>query len=188
MGADVQLSSEDWRELNVFFSNFVEARVEPFQLGEVTNEALVHFAVLHNFINRYRFFEQDPNHPGNIRIAASRIAESVEKYFGIADVSHQSVEGADYSRGYYSMGNGDGEIWPFAHLVELRSLGANEYEAYVQNYSMLDYDVDKYGTTEDDWRRMGYDFERDERMRTRIRRVNENGSERYILLEYVLAD
>jgi hypothetical protein len=188
-GSEVRVSPQEWRRLNVFFSNFVEASVQPFRRGEVPPATLVQFGVLHILINAPQRVQREPGRPDYGRLSASDVTAEVTKYFGVPFSRHQSLGGAyswiQYANGYYVFPRADGETYPFAQLNRLIDLGGGEFTATFSVYQMADYDVDRYGTPVEQLRRSGYEVERLSEMRGRIRRVRESGRDRYVLLEYL---
>lgn len=189
-GRAVRLSGADQRALNVFVSNFVEAGVEPFARGGLSNQARLRFGFLHTVINRQRFIEGDWAARDGLRLAPVRIAEAVRKYFDVGVERHEDVydQGyllARYDRGQYRFGWGDGETYPFGHVTGLRDTGGGTFEADVQAYQGEDVDYDPYGTTEADWRRRGLAVERLGRFRATLRRAT--GPARYVLTSWAAA-
>ena len=190
-GSEVRVSPQDWRRLNVFFSNFAEASVKPFRRGEVPPATLIQFGVLHILINAHQRVQNMPGRPDYGRLTARQVEAEITKYFGVPFSRHQSLSGdyswIEYANGYYVFPLADGETHPFAQLNRMTDVGGGEFTATLSVYQMPDYDVDLYGTPVDQLRRSGYEVERLSEMRARIRRVRENGRDRYVLLEYLPA-
>ena len=190
MGSEVQIYSDDWRELNVFFSNFAEAFVEPFREGSVPDETLICFGFKHNVINREQYAEAVPNERVGFHVV--HIENAIQKYFGVRFTRHRSVESmychATYADGYYIFSPAAGEAYPFAQVDHMISLGERKFSADLRVYRIGDYPVDQYGTPVRQLRRLGYDVEQLMEIRARIKKVRTDDNERYILLEYLLAD
>lgn len=185
--SDVRLGPQQWRHLNVFFSNFAEASVQPFQRGgEIPPATLIRFGFLHNLINADQRVQDAPGRPNHGRLSASHVEAAIKKYFGIRFSQHGSLEGIEYVNGYYVFPLADGETYPFAQVNSLTDLGNGEFAATLSVYQMSPGDdVDQYGTAVEQLRRRGYEVELVSEMRARIRQVREDGRDRYVLLEYL---
>ena len=58
---EVSLSTEEQKKINIFFSNFSEAGLEPFKSDQITDEMLINFGVIHSYINNRKSFEKADN-------------------------------------------------------------------------------------------------------------------------------
>ena len=188
-GGEIVPTSAEWRRLNIFFSNFAEANVQPFRENHLPAEELIRFGVLHNLINASQRIQAVPRRPGYGRLPGNHVSAAARKYFGADRVQHQSLAGdyswIQYADGFYVFPRADGESLPFAQVANLRDAGEREYIAGVTVYRMIDEDVDRYGTPIEQLRRQGYEVEVVAQMRARIRKIREAGQDRYILLEYL---
>jgi len=130
----VNLSKSQQKEFDTFFSNFAEANLESFtQKNGISNEELIRFGIMHNYINRkHNFVRVDDN---NVKIKKEYIEESAKKYFGKSIQNHKTIEGVAYSNGYYSMPQADGEAFSFAQINKLSDIGGNKFEAEVNVYT-----------------------------------------------------
>ncbi|HYJ78566.1 MAG TPA: hypothetical protein VEW03_03115 [Longimicrobiaceae bacterium] len=190
-GTEVRLDPQEWRRLNVFFSNFAEASIEPFAPGEVPATTLIQFGVLHNLINAFHRVQAVPGRPDQRRLSASQIGSTIMKYFGVPFTRHQSLDGdyawIEYAGGYYVFPLTGGETYPFVQVDRLGDVGNGELIASLSTYRIPEEDdADRYGIPVEQLRRTGHEVELQGRMRARIRRVRENGEERYVLLGYAL--
>lgn len=187
-GTAVEVDAQLRRRLNTFFSNFSEAGIRPFRAGAIPGETLIQFGVLHNVINAPQRFQSVPGSEGMQRIPARQIEATVQKYFGVAVPRHKSLTGAyewiRFSGGFYLIPAADGETRPFSQISRLSRLPNGEYLAAVNVYMGEPAFEDWHGTPES-WRRAGDEVERIGTIQARIRRVRENGEERFILLEYL---
>ncbi|HBE79932.1 MAG TPA: hypothetical protein DDW65_19455 [Firmicutes bacterium] len=77
-GKVVKLEAEQEKQLNTFFSNFSEVRLQPFREGEMNDETLIRFGILILCIDPVDLWEQT-FHIGGISKKAS-IRRSI--YFG----------------------------------------------------------------------------------------------------------
>lgn len=204
-GPEVRLDPEARRALNVFFSNFAEAEVQPFRQGAVPHLALVRFGVLHHVINAPERIEHVPGPSGDHRLRASDVGAAVTKYFGVrlphrattardsaafagAD-GHDGYHRAAYADGYYAFTLGDGAWEGFAQVHRLFDVGGGEFVAWVGVYAALGRGDEVYDTPLETLRAYyGEDFYAGPEMQARIRRVREGGRERYVLLEWLQRD
>jgi hypothetical protein len=130
----VTLSLTEQKKLNTFFSNFAEASLESFTQSEgIKDEALISFALTHNYINCHNKFE--PQGDYDVKIKKSYLEETVIKYFGKTISNHKSVEGATYNNGYYTIPQSDGEAYTFAQVEKFNDIGDSKFTADVNVYT-----------------------------------------------------
>jgi hypothetical protein len=133
------MTDEEWRALNVFFSNFSETDLPDFSAGDYEDGALIGFAVHHNVINDSGLFKDDPGFGdgGGSYIEAKHVNAAVKQYFGIEHVTPR--DGGDfvlYRDGkYYWDDVFEGAPW-FAgsQALELRDNGDGTLSAIVEDY------------------------------------------------------
>jgi hypothetical protein len=186
-GREIQLGKEEWKKLNVFFSNFPEVFLYPFSEGEITNDELLRFGIAHNYLNNPNLIEEFSSTSG--RLSAKYVEASIKKYFGIAQVIHHSIDWHDYKDGYYSIRYASGEAYCFSQVTKLIDVGEGDYVAYVNEYiASSGFTGDPHGT-ESLWEKHE-ENPPDLRLRARaiIRKVNEDGKSRYVLLEYLFLE
>lgn len=181
----IQLNQIEWKRLNTFFSNFSEVFLKSFEKGQINNKDLISFGVLHNKRNNYKLFQRhDFNY---LKLDKKYVEASVEKYFGIKSITHESTNDAIYKDGYYIMPDGDGEAFLFSQVTKFIDIGNGYYVAYVNIY------VASSGFTGDPHGNFKIWQEDDEgdiprliqKMKATIQKVISNGSSRYILVEYL---
>jgi len=131
-GKVVTLSSAEHKKLNIFFSNFSEAYIEPFTEGNIPDEELIKFGVLHNFKNNFKLFE---NMGDELKIKAGAISKSIEKYFGKTFSAHKSTKDYRYKGGYYFIPNADGEAYTFSQVASISDAGGDKYTALINVYT-----------------------------------------------------
>ncbi|SDZ15438.1 zinc-ribbon domain-containing protein [Tindallia californiensis] len=140
----LSLSYDEHRALNVFFSNFAEVFLLPFEAGEIRDSELLRFGFFHNYVNNtsrmnYREFEA--------YLREDHLFESIDKYFGIDMTERNPDRGQipmEYRDGYYFFPAADGETPPFAQLVEIYDLHDGTYQAIFDIYEALSFDVFSY--------------------------------------------
>lgn len=79
------ISDNDWKALNIFFSNFSETHFEDFNYKKYNDKALIDFAMHHIVINNRNYFEGDS-------VDKKYINATIKKYFGIDKITPQSIE------------------------------------------------------------------------------------------------
>jgi hypothetical protein len=182
------LDSAQWRRLNVFFSNFAEVGLSPFGRDSVPPASLIQFGVLHSILNASRQLQPAPGRANYERLPTAAVEAAIEKYFGVRFSEHRSLTGPyawiAYEGGYYVFSEAAGETHPFAQVNSFNDVGNSEFSASITLYSMPDVPVDPYGSSIESLRRAGHDVQALARMRARVRRVEGNSQNRYVLLEY----
>ncbi len=130
----VELNTKEQKDLNLFFSNFAEVNLASFTQEKGIGDAeLIRFAVMHNYINNNkRFVSVGEN---NSEIKKDFIDESAKKYFGKSVSNHQSVDGAEYGNGFYTVPDAGGEAYTFAQVVNFSDLGDADYKAELKVYT-----------------------------------------------------
>lgn len=176
----LSLSYDEHRALNVFFSNFAEVFLLPFEAGEIHDSELLRFGFFHNYVNNtsrlnYKGYEA--------YVHEEHVLESIEKYFG----THRPLENLDrgqipmeYRDGYYFYPAADGETPPFAQLVEIYDHHDGTYQAVFDIYEALSLDVFSYEPKSHWSEEVKTNTQFVRRMESQIRRKGE----RFILLSY----
>ncbi|MGH4138400.1 tetratricopeptide repeat protein [Clostridium sp.] len=206
---DVILNQELQRKLNVFMSNFAEVSFDiSFEEGKISDRQLILFGFRHNYRNYYRGivlhgtkrFEFEDSHD---KLKKEYIDDAVKRYFNIKKIQHQTIAPdenssykLEYRNGYYYQMHGDGESpIDYSVVFKIEDIGDGKYIIYTKNYHTSEYNpkvdlqYDFYSLNfakseqiyKDDLN--GYEVEM---VMSKIQKINENGSERYILLEYKL--
>jgi len=129
----MNLSTEEVKKLNTFFSNFSEVMLSDFKRNEIPDNKLISFGVFHNHINNYKKFEKEGEY--DIKIKKEYVEESVQKYFNLKITNHQSTDEIIYKNGYYIITNSSGEAYFFSQLVNLYDIGNDEFLADVNIYA-----------------------------------------------------
>ncbi|MGE5607555.1 MAG: hypothetical protein ACM3YE_17920, partial [Bacteroidota bacterium] len=113
---EIKLNRGEWKKLNTFFSNFSEVFLRPFERGQISNEELVNFGIFHNKINNYKLFQA--YNSSDLKLDKKYVEASVEKYFGIKTITHESTGDATYKDGYYFISDGAGEVYLFSQVTK----------------------------------------------------------------------
>jgi hypothetical protein len=180
---EIKLNKGEWKKLNTFFSNFSEVFLRPFEKGQISNKELVSFGVLHNKRNNYKLFQ--PYNSSYLKLDKKYVEASVEKYFGIKSIIHETVEDATYKDGYYIMPDSSGETYLFSQVTKFIDIGNGYYIAYLNiYYAGSGFTGDPHGNLkswekEDDVPNLG------KKMKATVQKVTLNGKSRYILIDYL---
>ncbi len=183
-GREVALTPAEKKALNTFFSNFSEVAVKPFRGGELSDKDYIDFGVFHNFINNNaRFVRKDGE--GRVKIRASYVDESVNRYFGKKIKKHQPADSIDFRDGWYSISWAAGEAVSFSQVTGWHDNGNGTFTATLDVYvAGSGWTGNPHGTMKD-WEKDGDVPDRASRMKAVVKKVTENGKSRYVLIEYL---
>lgn len=130
----VNLTVDEKKSLNVFFSNFSEMNLNSFtQANGITNDELIRFGVMYNYKNNFkRFVKVGEN---DAKIKKEFVDESAMAYFGKKVTTHKSISEISYSAGFYTIALADGESYTFSQINQLEDLGDQKYSAEVTEFN-----------------------------------------------------
>jgi hypothetical protein len=187
---DVPLTPMERGRLNIFFSNFSEAGVQPFDRGLLSDAQLIKFGIWHRYRNPSKNpktpdFEHIPGSASKMRLRKERVDGSCLYFFGRKPTQHFSIKDYPFDGQGYIVSFGDGDPVPFSYVVAFRSLGANRYEAIVDDYEAHDF-WPGYPNTPPSGREefSGDPYTPFQQMRAVVRKVSGEGKPRYLLEEY----
>lgn len=180
---EIKLNQGEWKKLNTFFSNFSEVFFRPFEKGQISNKELVSFGVLHNKRNNYKLFQ--PYNSSYLKLNKKYVEASVEKYFGIESITHESIGDATYKDGYYIIPDGAGEAYLFSQVTKFIDIGNGYYVTYLNIYvAGSGFIGDPHGNLES-WKEEGDVPRLSRKMKATVKKVTSKGSSRYILIDYL---
>lgn len=182
---EVQLSKDEIRKLNIFFSNFSEVYLEPFEKDNISNQQLIQFGFYHNYKNNWDLLKFEDS---SVKIDGKHVEGSVNYFFG-KSVKHESVdENLVFKDGNYYHPPAFGDPLPFSQVKELIDLGGDYYLACVDNYNFKipPFDTEMFYNPIDEW----YDKYKDSvmligRIKATIKKVIDDNNTRYILIDYL---
>jgi len=186
---EIQMDKYTKIKLDTFFSNFSEAFVEPFEDGNISNEALIHFGIMHIIKNNWshrsnNLVEERAADPNNGYIKDTYVDNAAYYYFGKRISAHKSIQDYPYKNGYYIFPFALGEGPTFSQINKLYDLGDNYYKAEISVYYAYNgFEGDPHGTM-NDWEKGEFPPELEKNMVAKIKKVFEDGKERYILISY----
>lgn len=172
------------KQLDTFFSNFSEAYVEPFEKGKIEDANLIRFGVLHVILNDSKLIEKKgENNFGYIK--AENVDGATLYFLGKKPQKHTNIEGYSYENGYYKFPRASGEVYTFSQIDKLYDLGSDTYKAEVSIYTASSGFAGDYHGTAEQWKASGEDIPKlNKKINAVIQKINDNGKERYILMEY----
>jgi hypothetical protein len=185
-GKEVNLTAKEKKELNTFFSYFSEVFLDPFTKESITDKDLIIFALGHNYKNNYERFEKGDK-PYNVKLKASFVDETVNKYFGRKIKKHQSIDPVRYVKGKYICPDNSSEEFSFSQIENLYDLGNNLFLANVNNFNADPAWTGDTHATLQEWKKKDEGVrvpEISEKMKATLQKVIENGKSRYILIDY----
>ncbi|MBC8060955.1 MAG: Ig-like domain-containing protein [Clostridiaceae bacterium] len=188
----VQMGKTLKDKLDTFFSSFAEADVKPFQNSDISDEELMNFTILNIYKNNWdlkgynKLVETRSGDINNGFVKAATIDTITYKYFGKKVTVHKSIPGYTYEKGYYKLPRASVIIYPFSQVNKLYDLGNNLYIAEISIYQpSINFVGDPHGSL-DNWLKSDPHSPPtlSKKVTTRIKKVNEAGKERYILISY----
>lgn len=180
---EVKMGQALRQSLDLFFSNFSEARVPPFERGRITDRQLLEFGVLHRILDEKGLEPLSPRHAqfggGGWRLAGERVSGAAAYYFGRVPTKYASVLGVAFKNGYFYGRYADGETYDVARVTRLLALGGGFFRADVDIVTpdSPNADLDK------PWEETGAVSRR---MRATIREVGSGKSRRFVLIDYAV--
>lgn len=164
------------RTLDTFFSNFSEARVAGFTPATLSDEALLKFALTHNYINNFKALKPSRD-KRSVLVPAAVVDQTTEKYFGRTLSVHQGAP--------YSVPLADGEAVPFSQIRTLTARGeAGHYQAEGIIYQPGGPGALDVHATPQSWKAQGEEVQESGRFTAAIDKVSSGDAERWVLREY----
>jgi len=141
-----KLNRSERNALHVFFSNFAEAWLFEYNENDYDSNALINFALWHNYINYEDRWNSDLAPPGCL--AKIYVDSVIERFFGIKNIDHTDYNREDqlnwseyFIEGYYSYGVGEGDPLSFANVHALYNNNDGTYTAVYGSYCIVDGDI-----------------------------------------------
>lgn len=180
---EVKPSKDEWKKMNIFFSNFSEAFVKPFEKEQICNKALIDFGIIHNKLNNNSLLKSyDSLH---FKLDKKYVESSVDKYFGIKSITHETTENSIYKDGYYITPKSTGEVYVFSQVTKFVDIGNSYYIAYLNiYYAGSGFTGDPHGNL-NIWKDEGDIPRLGNKMKATVLKVTSNGNSRYILVDYL---
>lgn len=183
----VELSAIEKANLNNFFTSFSEIYLPTFSQNNIPDSVLIQFGVYYNYRNNFKMFKQIPE-DSKASINQVQVADTAFKFFSQKIKKHQAIEGVVYNNSNYVIYNADGEAYRFSQVLEMVDLGEGVYQATIEIYSASSGFTGDINGNPKTWitnESVGDVPKSEGKMKAKIRRVNEQGKTRYVLLEYL---
>ena len=182
---EISMDIDVQKKLDTFFSNFSEANVKPFEKGKIDDSSLIGFGVIHVIINNNNLIQHKGENKNEGYIKAEDVDTMTSYYFGKKVNQHKTVDSYIFENGSYKFQMASGEAYTFSQIEKLSDLGNNKYQAEVSIYKASSgFNGDSHSTI-NDWQASGEEVpELSNIVTATIEKINENGKERYILIEY----
>jgi hypothetical protein len=170
--SEIKLSPVQKKQLDTFFSNFSEVKLDSFKQNSLSQGALLNFALDHIYKNNYKAIK----HSGNWAFIPAALVDKVtEKYFG------QKLKKQEKSA--YRVPEASGEAYVFSQISRLAGAGNHLFRAEGVIYMTGSGGTpDPHGTPAA-WKKAGEDVEELGKFSALIKKVR-TGKTPYILLEY----
>lgn len=184
----VNMPGEQKKALDTFFSNFSEAYLKPFSMGNLSDDELISFALNHLVISKNHTYAKFQG-----SFSATEVEKVAARYFGksVSGEENKKYDGGIwvFKDGVYRTvsGYGAGEMSPFSQIDELWDRGDGTFTVLVSVYRPLDgWEGDRHGNPEE-WipGPPGELPDLEGKYRATFRLVHEEYDKRYILIEYL---
>lgn len=182
---EVKLSGIEQKKLNIYFSNFSEAYLEPFTNGNISDDEMIKFGILHNHKNNFKLFEKAGEN--KLKIKDALVSKSIEKYFGKIFTTHKSIQDYKYKDGYYFIPDADGEAYTFSQVEKLSDIGNDKYIAYINIYTASSGWTGDNNANPEKWKKDANEMpELTSKFKATFSKTNsQNGEEVYKLIDYI---
>lgn len=170
---DENLAAGETKSLDTFFSNFSEANVESFTRDSLTDQAMLHFALRHHYINNFKSLKRSPD-GSSVVVPASMIDQATIKYFDRKIAKH--------AKQAYTVPLADGEAYVFSQIRHMVDLGNVMYRADGVIFSASSGStLDPHGTPAE-WKKKGEEVDTVGRFTAIVKPLGE----RWVLVEYTV--
>ncbi|EKQ54542.1 MULTISPECIES: hypothetical protein [unclassified Clostridium] len=179
---EVMIDANLKKKLDTFFSNFSEVHLKSFEKDKLDDSSLIAFGIGHIMINNFKLIQLKGD-KGYIK--AEDVDEKALYYFGKKVNQHKNTGEYIFENGLYKITMASGDAYTFSQIDKLYDLGNNKYKAEVSVYTASSgYTGDSHGTI-DEWRASGDEVPKlSNKVTATIEKINQDGNERYILIEY----
>jgi hypothetical protein len=184
---EVNLDLAAKKKLNVFLSNFTEVWLKPYSEGNISDQELINFAVMHDYINNLNKFTGGQD--GYLYLSKNRVSSTIKRFFGISFTRHRAGD-IEYTNGNYRLMPADGEQRPWAQVTRMIDNGNSNFTVYFEKFTEQDFPgfneqvelVDIYSPKEN-WRQDWRDI-KGQPMKATVKKILEGNTYRYELVDY----
>ena len=139
-------------QIHTFFSNFPESNFNRYDPSAVDVDYAIRFALMHEYMNYYDEYKANGkiSEDWKFMIDAVTVEKNLERFLGLTNINHHSIQGAEYRDGIYYFSFGDGSPFFFAQVTDFYDNGDGTFTAYYDAYQTHAYLVNIYDDI-DDW-------------------------------------
>lgn len=183
---EIKLSQAEKNELNKYFSYFSEIYMNPFNIDAIADKDMIFFAIYHNYRHNSKIFKLSADGL-KAKIKDNYIDETAMKFFGKTIGKHFASDGIAYKNNYYEIEQSGGEAFVFSQVDKFIDNGNGNFTANVNVFTASSGWTGDVNGTPGDWKKTA---EGDDmpvltgKIKATVKKVNENGNSRYILVEY----
>lgn len=172
--SEVKLPKAEREYLNLFFSNFSEAYMESFQLGAISDQALLEFGLRHNYINNRKALPISKE-KSTALISSALVDQATDRFLGVKIKKHKQDT--------YAVPLADGEAYTFSQITKMVDAGNGLFQAQGVIYSSGPGNTPNPNGTAESWKKAGQEVTTVGAFSALIKK-GPSDWQRYILLEY----
>lgn len=180
---EVAMDAKLQESLDTFFTYFSEADIKDFKENELTEEEMINFSVYHNFIHDFDKFTIFKERCCAL-IESKYVKESEEYFFGKQSSKHESTDKYELIDNKYKVFLADKGELTISKTDKLYDLGNGEYLAELSVYNVNGFEEDLKVIFEELKKGNSKFIKLKGKKTAKIKKVNQNGNERFILLSY----
>ena len=183
LNKEVQMTEEDKKILNRYFTQFSEAGLSSFGAEGLDSREIIRFAVFHLYKTRTKLFR--PAGEDFVKINQKYVEEIAGEFFGITLQKHESINrNLQYKSGFYIIPVKPEKKKIFSQVSKLIQEGSDLYTAYINTYTADpgfsgDKNADPTSWTKDNKRPQS-----GKKMKALVRKIGMGNTCTYFLLEY----
>ncbi|MBM7870784.1 hypothetical protein JOC70_002278 [Clostridium pascui] len=180
---EVVIDTKLQESLNTFFTYFSEANIKDFKENELTEEEMINFSVYYNFIHAFDKFTVIKERCCAL-IESKYVKESESYFFGKQASKHKSTSQYELLDNRYKVFLANKGQLTISKTDKLYDLGNGEYLAELSIYNVNGFEEDLKGIFEELKKGDSKFIKIKGKKIAKIKKINENGNERFILLSY----
>ncbi|WP_186429265.1 hypothetical protein [Clostridium sp. BSD9I1] len=180
---EVVMDEKIQQSLDAFFTYFSEANVKDFKENELTEEEMINFSVYYNFINAFDKFTVIKERCCAL-IESKYVKESESYFFGKQASRHESTSKYEILDNKYKVFLANKGELTISKTDKLYDLGNEEYLAQLSIYNVNGFEEDLKSIFEELKKGDSKFIKLKGKKIAKIKKINENGNERFILLSY----
>lgn len=180
---EVVIDTKLQESLDTFFTYFSEANIKDFKKNELTEEEMINFSVYYNFIHAFDKFTVIKERCCAL-IEAKYVKESESYFFGKQASKHESTSQYELLDNKYKVFLANKGELTISKIDKLYDLGNQEYLVELSIYNVNGFEEDLKSIFEELKKGDSKFIKLKGKKIANIKKINENGNERFILLSY----